>query len=406
MKKKTKPREPLTRGKKILLAVLSPFMALALYWLVMGALAIGPYLWQSTFGNPGDILNGNPWRGNMFEQDGWRQIVQNSRFPLGEPVLTQAEVRTYLEEQTYNMEYTYVEKTTYIEPKLSLPDATFPNIDGGTVMVPMMVEFVRQHLGMTAEQARGFFSFKTTQPAFEAFCSRSHHDYHFYTDFFDGFSEYTFWDTQRPIDLLLGSPPGEEALRVAAETGVEFAQKPICCDAFVFITGKNNPVESLTIEQLRGIFSGEITNWKQVGGQNKEIGAYQREPGSGSQVGMEQLVMRGLPMADAKTVRIVTAMGDLIDAVAEYENSAASIGYSYRYYIDNQYSSKNIKQLKIEGVAPTDENIASRAYPLSVNYYGVIRKGEEQGPGGLFLDWILSEEGQACVEQAGYIPLG
>ena len=177
-------------------------------------------------------------------------------------------------------------------------------------------------------------------------------------------------------------------------------------DAFVFITGKDNPVESLTLEQVRGIFSGEITNWREVGGADEKIQAFQREPGSGSQLGMEQLVMQGTPMADPKKVLVVGNMGGLIDAVAEYQNSARSIGYSYRYYIDNQYSSENIKQLKIEGVAPTDENIISGAYPLSVEYVGVIRAGEEDGPGGLFLDWILSEEGQACVVQAGYIPLG
>jgi len=79
-------------------------------------------------------------------------------------------------------------------------------------------------------------------------------------------------------------------------------------------------------------------------------------------------------------VKVVEFMSGLIDAVAEYQNSARSIGYSYRYYIDNQYSNENIKQLRIEGVAPTDENIISGAYPLSVEYYGVIRAGEEDGP--------------------------
>ena len=263
----------------------------------------------------------------------------------------------------------------------------WPNLDGSTVMVPMAVEFARQHLGMDADAAAKHIKFRTTHHAYAALFA-------------------PFGEAQDSIpDLVLGTAPGEEELKIAHKNGVMPVQKPVCRDAFVFITGKNNPVESLALEQVRGIFSGKIKNWKEVGGADEKIQAYQREPGSGSQTGMEQLVMQGLPMADPKIVKISWGMGGLVDAVAEYENSAASIGYSYRYYIDNQYSSENIKQLKIEGVAPTDENIRSGAYPLSVNYVGVYRHGEENGHGAKFLEWILSEEGQACVEQAGYIKL-
>ena len=192
---------------------------------------------------------------------------------------------------------------------------------------------------------------------------------------------------------------------IAERNGVTPVIKPICWDAFVFITHKNNPVNSLTIEQLQGIFSGKITNWKEVGGRDEDIRAFQREPGSGSQTGMEELVMRGVPMASPETVLIIEGMSGLVERVAEYKNKTASIGYTYRYYIDRLYKNDNIKTIAVEGVAPTYENIRSGKYPLSVNYVGVIRGGEEEGPGGLFLDWLLSEEGQACVKQAGYIPI-
>jgi len=288
-----------------------------------------------------------------------------------------------------------------------LPDAKYPNIDGSTVMIPMAMEFARQHLGMTTEQAERLCYFTTTHYAYQFLCEKNNHCIYQLVDFF-GVDKSGYWDTGRPLDLVLGTAPGDEEFKIAKKYGVTFVQKPVCRDAFVFITGKDNPVDSLTLEQVRGIFSGKITNWSEAGGPDAQIAAYQREPGSGSQTGMEQLVMRGVPMADPKMtlVQTIYSMGALVDAVAEYENSAASIGYSYRYYIDNQYSNENIKQLKIEGVAPTDENIIGGTYPLSVNYYGVIRQGEETGPGGLFLDWIRGDEGQACVKQAGYIPLG
>jgi len=337
---------------------------------------------REKYSDPGDILAKNPWWGKYPKPEDWRQIVRDSQFTLGEPQWEKKDNFTYL----------------------LLPDMTYPNLDGSTVMVPMAVEFARQHLGMTAEQAHRFSVFSTTHRAYEYLCSNGHRSYRL-EGYFKGSKITDNVRTGRPTELVLGTAPGDEEFKIADEKGVTFVQKPVCRDAFVFITGKDNPVESLTLEQVRGIFSGEITNWSEVGGPDAAISAYQRESGSGSQTGMEQLVMQGMPMADPKMVKVVVGMGWLVEAVAEYQNSAASIGYSYRYYIDNQYSHENIKQLKIEGVAPTDENIISEAYPLSVNYYGVIRQGEEEGPGGLFLDWILSEEGQACVAQAGYIPL-
>jgi len=394
MKKPKREKRKLSRGEKVSIGIgvvlAAPIAAVALF-------VVGLVIWMSfgaaifeRFSKPRDILNeyNSPWRENMPEPGEWRQIVRDSEFTLGEPLL-----KGTTDEKGW---------TTW---KLSLPDAKYPNIDGSTALIPMAVEFARQHLGMNAGQAGYFYHFSTTFHAYRWMCDGSEHSYYFSRDYFEGTEGFVSWETGRPIDLLLGAPPGKEALELAAEAGVEFVQKPICRDAFVFITGKDNPVESLTLEQVRGIFSGEITNWRAVGGANKEIRAFQREPGSGSQLGMEQLVMQGTPMADPKTVKAIADMGGLIDAVAEYQNSARSIGYSYRYYIDNQYQNENIKQLKIEGVAPTDGNIISGAYPLSVEYYGVIRAGEEDGPGGLFLDWILSDEGQECVRQAGYIAM-
>ncbi|MDR2687394.1 MAG: substrate-binding domain-containing protein [Oscillospiraceae bacterium] len=381
------------KKKKLLVAVLSSVMGALL---LLGAAAA--WLLQSASGRPRadrplDILfdgsswywSGNPWQDKMPKRRGWRQIVQDSQFTLGEPQLTK------------------VEYDRWTDWTLVLPDAKYPNIDGSTVMLPMAAEFARQHIGIKPEEASGFYNFSTTHYAYENLCNRTEKTYGF-REYFEGV-DWVQWETGRPVDIVLGTAPGEEELAIAAQRGVTFLQKPVCRDAFVFITGKNNPVDSLTLEQVRGIFSGEITNWKDVGGRDEAIQAYQREPGSGSQTGMEQLVMQGIPMANPEMVSIIAGMGELVDAVAEYKNSAASIGYSYRYYIDNQYGSVNLKQLKIEGIAPTDENIRNNGYPLSVNYVGAIRAGEEDAPGGLFLDWILSEEGQACVAQAGYVPM-
>ena len=98
-------------------------------------------------------------------------------------------------------------------------------------------------------------------------------------------------------------------------------------------------------------------------------------------------------------------MGMLVDAVAEYENETASLGYTYRYYIDSLYKNDNIKTISVDGISPSDDNIRTGSYPFTTNYYGVIREGDDDSIGGQFLDWMLSNEGQQCIAQAGYITL-
>ena len=327
----------------------------------------------------GDILDersGGSWaqiNQNLIDRpEGWRQIVPGGNFVLGKAV------------------------TTVIP-------GNYPTVDGSTVMVPMAVEFARQHLDPRFEKdLTQLANFSTTPYAYERLFNPGEEMYAcVIVD--GGMLEYR--PTGCPLDLFLGTAPGPGELAIAARHGVTPVIKPICRDGFVFITHKDNPVESLTLEQLRGIFSGKITNWKEVGGKDEAIRAFQREPGSGSQTGMEDLVMQGTPMGKPEKVMVQMFMSSLVEAVAEYQNATASIGYTYRYYIDNLYKDERIKTIAVEGVAPTDENVISGAYPLSVNYVGVIRAGDENEPGGLFLDWILSEEGQACVAQAGYIPI-
>lgn len=181
--------------------------------------------------------------------------------------------------------------------------------------------------------------------------------------------------------------------------------RPVCYDAFVFITHKDNPVDSLTIDQIQKIYSGEITNWKEVSGDDAKIVPYQREENSGSQTAMEKLVMKGIPMLSPDTVKVEVGMGELVDAVAEYKNSQSSLGYTYQYYIDKLYKNENIKVLLVEGISSKPENLRTGAYPFTTPYYGVIRSGDEQKTGGKFLDWMLSDEGQECIAQAGYVPL-
>ena len=314
---------------------------------------------------------------NVERGDDWQQIVTDSPFKLGE-------ITTVTEDGFTN---NYCDKGTY------------PHIDGSTVCVPMAVEFARQHLNFHDTTANQFVQFSTTHYAYENLMDPMNQSQNYVHYNFDAFID------MRGVDLVIATEPSDDEIAQAESLGVTLKKTPVCYDAFVFITHKDNPVESLTVEQIQKIYTGEITNWKEVGGKDEKIRAFQREKNSGSQTAMENLVMGGSDMIDPIEVTIIVGMGELVDAVAEYENETASLGYTYRYYIDTLYKNDNIKTISVNGIAPTDDNIRSEAYPFTANYYGVIREGDEEKIGGQFLNWILSDEGQKCVAQAGYITL-
>ena len=98
------------------------------------------------------------------------------------------------------------------------------------------------------------------------------------------------------VDLIVVTEPSEEELELAKQKGVELEVIPVVKEGFVFYVNSQNPVDSLTTEQIQKIYTGEITNWKEVGGQDEEIKAFQRPVNSGSQTGMLSLVMKGLPI--------------------------------------------------------------------------------------------------------------
>lgn len=312
----------------------------------------------------------------------WKQIVTDSSFQLGERYVKGSWQVADGKQDYYGVKY-----------------GTYPCLDGSTVAVPMAVEFARQHLGLSDEDANEFTSFSTTHNAYENLIYRRPHGGGMIR------STTTFLDDNQPVDLIIATEPSDEELQMAENAGVKLIKKPVCYDAFVFITHKDNPVDSLTVEQIQKIYSGEITNWKEVGGKDAKIIPYQREKNSGSQTAMENLVMKGKPMLKPDMIKVEMGMGMLVDAVAEYKNSEASLGYTYQYYIDRLYKNDNIKVLRINGIASSPINLRDDSYPFSTRYYGVIRSTDQDKTGGKFLDWMLSKEGQECIKQAGYVPL-
>lgn len=180
--------------------------------------------------------------------------------------------------------------------------------------------------------------------------------------------------------------------------------EPFAVDALVFVVNADNPVDSLTVEQVQKIYTGEITNWSEVGGDNLEIVPFQRNAEAGSQTAMLKLVMKDLPMMEAPADYVRGEMGDLIEAVAAYDGTHAAIGYTVYYYANDMKMADGLKILSIDGVVPCADTIRSGAYPFLNNYY-VLTAADlpEDDPAQILYDWILSEEGQKLVAHEGYV---
>lgn len=278
-----------------------------------------------------------------------------------------------------------------------LSHSDFAQIDGSTATVPITAELLRQFGLADDDNVSKYIRHSTTHYAYTNLLTGEVHSIGWESD--DSYYE-------DKVRLIFATPPSDEELAMADEYGVTLDVQPVAMDGFVFITHVDNPVDSLTVQQVRDIYSGKVTNWSEVGGNDEKIRAFQREKNSGSQTAMEELVMQGTPLTEAP-MYYASGMGGLVDGVAEYENDSFAIGYTYYYYLNNLYKNPDIKVLNIDGISPENENLLSGEYPFTASYYVVIRSDEPEGSKMRRLrDYMLSDEGQQIVELAGYCPAG
>ncbi|EAC1557878.1 PstS family phosphate ABC transporter substrate-binding protein [Escherichia coli] len=205
-------------------------------------------------------------------------------------------------------------------------------------------------------------------------------------------------------DIIFVAQPSGGQKKRAEESGVTLIYTPFAREAFVFIVNADNPVNSLTEQQVRDIFSGAITNWRTVGGNDQEIQTWQRPEDSGSQTVMQSQVMKNVRMISPQETEVASMMEGMIKVVAEYRNTNNAIGYTFRYYATQMNDDKNIKLLAINGIAPTAENIRNGKYPYIVDAFMVTRENTTSETQKL-LEWFLTPQGQSLVEDVGYVPM-
>ena len=214
---------------------------------------------------------------------------------------------------------------------------------------------------------------------------------------------------KRDADMIFAAAPSQAQLEAAEAAGLQLHLTPIGREAFVFFVNSKNPVSDLSVEEIRGIYSGEITSWKQVGGRRQSIRPFQRAENSGSQTSLQRL-MDGYPLMEPEKEDRIAGMGGIIEQVASYRNYKNAIGFSFRFYSTEMVQSGDIRLLSLNGVAPTREAIRDGSYPISSEFYAVTAAPigapppqERDNDLGAFLDWILSPQGQAIVDQTGYV---
>ena len=165
-------------------------------------------------------------------------------------------------------------------------------------------------------------------------------------------------------------------------------------DGIVIAVNNANPVSNLTTEELREIFSGNITNWNQLGGPDEEIHVIVRESGSGTMQSFQNMVMGQTKIE--KNAIVQSSTESVKQAVKQ---DPGAIGFISLVNLDS-----NVKALKINGVYPSQDTISNGSYTLQ-RPFTLLVKGQPEGITKEFIDWVLSPEGQAIIKQTKVVPV-
>ncbi len=192
----------------------------------------------------------------------------------------------------------------------------------------------------------------------------------------------------------------------AAELGVELETSPLAIDALVFIVNPKNPVKNLTSDQVRKIYTGEITNWKEVGGVDHAITPYIRNADSGSQEKMETLVMNGLTMIDGTYMYEIIG-SQMASPYLQLENDEYGIGYTPFFYCTAMVRDlMRVDMLSIDGVMPSKESLRADKYPFVSSIYAGIRKTEDHESMAYKLyQFLFTKKGADMIDESGYIAI-
>ncbi len=252
----------------------------------------------------------------------------------------------------------------------------FPRIDGSLACVPMIEALAQKSTGCTEEEAeRTLDDFTNTNPCYLELA-------------------------QGNRDILLVYEAADETKEQLEEYD-PLDIRELGKDALVFLVNEDNPVESLTIQQIYDIYTGKITNWSEVGGDDVEIEAFLRPETSGSQTLMRKLILGDAELIEGQLEEIPTMEG-IINRLKDFENDSNALGFSVYYYASSMHQVPGVRLINVEGVEPSNETISSGEYSL-VNPFFVVTNEQSSENALALRDWLLTDDGQDFVEECGYV---
>ena len=198
------------------------------------------------------------------------------------------------------------------------------------------------------------------------------------------------------VDAVIVSKPSEEQKQMIEESNVKLKFVPFAKEALIFYISNNNSVNSLTIEEIRKTYLGQINSWQAINGVDTNIVTYQLEKNNGSQTCFETIVKDNI--IDKSHIE-VNDMGKIIKKVVLNKNS---IGYAFNSFYSNIFNSSKLKLVNVTQLEPSRENIVSGKYPLMYDLYFVYDENNPNKNLKLIEEWLLSEQGQNLVKDMGF----
>lgn len=187
----------------------------------------------------------------------------------------------------------------------------------------------------------------------------------------------------------------DSEMESAKKNGVQPYRIAIAHDAIIPVVNKANPVKDLTMEQLRDMYAGKITNWKEVGGEDAKIVVISRDTSSGTYESWGELVMQKERVSPRALLQ--ASNGAVVTAISQNKNAIGYIGFGYL--------NESLNALHVNGKVASPESVVAKEWPIARELY-LFTNGEPAGNIKLFVDYMLDPgKGQKNVKEIGYVPL-
>jgi phosphate transport system substrate-binding protein len=198
----------------------------------------------------------------------------------------------------------------------------------------------------------------------------------------------------------------------AQDAGVSLIETPIALDALDFLLYKNNTVTSLTVRQIQDIYTGVLTNWSEAGGADEAIKPLIRNPNSGSQEMMKEIVMHNTDIPEWEMTyadeEVVMSMTAAYVYLKWFPNAICFSPHYYKEYIvrDDMPGADYVKTVAVDGVIPDKNSIANKTYPFVAPVYVSIRSDlDRNSPAYKIYEWLQTSEGKSIIAESGYLPI-